>query len=649
MGIFRCRGVCFSGLFAALLLLGALGAAAAEPRRILILSSFGPHFEPWNNITARFREQLIEQSPYPIDFYEAALQSDRLGNAFDERPFVGYLRTLFADRGLDLVIAIGAPAGRFFINQRREIFQPTPLIISGADEKTLQGSQRTRNDAFVTSTFDQVVPIESILKVLPDTRNIAMVIGASPIDAFWVEQDRRAVAPLQPRVTFEWLNELSIEDMQARVAHLPPHSAIFYSHVHVDARGVPQQGNRAFVRLRAAANAPMFSYIDSNFGQGLVGGPMISTQQLANATASVATRILRGETPGDIRTTVLGLSVPKYDWRELQRWNVSSANLPPDSEIYFRGLTTWEQHRSQLIALCGFLFVQTLLIGWLMFERRRRQNAEVSARDSLSELAQMNRLAAAGELSGSIAHEISQPLGGMMLNASAALNLLARATPDIRKAQDALQNVVAAGRRASDIITSIRAMFGRDTQQRAPTDVNRLIRTVLGLVYMDLRKHSIESQIVLSEQLPFVVGNEIQLQQVILNLLMNAIDAMKSEERRVLSVKSEIVEKNFVRVSIADTGSGVDLANLNRMFKPMFTTKARGMGMGLSICKSIIDGHNGRIWWSAGVPSGSIFIFELPMSRDSKAKAEEKTAAPGLLNDSPNVSSKALPADEMTE
>jgi signal transduction histidine kinase len=141
-----------------------------------------------------------------------------------------------------------------------------------------------------------------------------------------------------------------------------------------------------------------------------------------------------------------------------------------------------------------------------------------------------------------------------------------------------------------------------------------LIQSVLAVVSTDLREHSIESQLTLGEQLPPVVGHEVQLQQVILNLVMNAIESMDSAEPRVLSIKSEITGHNGVRVSIADTGSGIDQANLKRVFEPMFTTKAGGMGMGLSICKSIIQSHNGRIWVTAAAPRGSIFQFELPIS-----------------------------------
>jgi C4-dicarboxylate-specific signal transduction histidine kinase len=247
----------------------------------------------------------------------------------------------------------------------------------------------------------------------------------------------------------------------------------------------------------------------------------------------------------------------------------------------------------------------------LRTEELEQRNAQLA--DAKSELTQLNRIATAGELSAAIAHEINQPLTGIVTMANAAIRWLSSESPNIGRARDAMNKVVAAGHHANDVIANVRGLFGKDTQEKTSTDVNKLIRTVLGLVYVDLRKHSIESQVNVSKQLPPVNGNEVQLEQVILNLVMNAIESMNlAVEPRVLSIKSETTEHNSVRVSIADTGSGIDPANLNRIFQPMFTTKARGMGMGLSICKSILEGHNGRIWVTAGTPRGSIFQFELP-------------------------------------
>ena len=136
----------------------------------------------------------------------------------------------------------------------------------------------------------------------------------------------------------------------------------------------------------------------------------------------------------------------------------------------------------------------------------------------------MNRMATAGELSAAIAHEVKQPITGIVTMANAALRWLSRENPDIGRARDAMNKVVAAGHHASDVITNVRELFPKDTQEKVPTDINKLVKTVLGLVYMDLRKHSIETNVNLSEQLPTIFGNEVQLQQVILNLMMNAIE-----------------------------------------------------------------------------------------------------------------------------
>jgi C4-dicarboxylate-specific signal transduction histidine kinase len=238
----------------------------------------------------------------------------------------------------------------------------------------------------------------------------------------------------------------------------------------------------------------------------------------------------------------------------------------------------------------------------------------------MSELMHLNRMATAGELSASIAHEVSQPLTGMVMRANAALRWLAAGTPDIGKAQEALANIVCAGQRASDIITNIRSMFRKDTQDKSEVDINELIWAVLALVAIDLRKHKIDFRSQLDVNLPRVVGNQVQLQQVILNLIMNAIDAMHSVEQRTLMVRSER-DGDSIRVSVEDSGIGIDPANIDRVFKPLFTTKVDGMGMGLAICYSIILKHGGQIWVSAGRKRGSIFQLELPVNEELGVQA----------------------------
>jgi C4-dicarboxylate-specific signal transduction histidine kinase len=269
------------------------------------------------------------------------------------------------------------------------------------------------------------------------------------------------------------------------------------------------------------------------------------------------------------------------------------------------------------MSVLAALLFQSALIGWLIYEHRRRAVAEARSRQSMAELTYMNRTASAGLLSASIAHEVNQPLTGIVTRANAAMRWLSRETPEIDKAHAALTQIVEAGHRAADIIVNVKAMFRNDTQQSAPVDINKVIRSVLTLTDAELRRHDIESQIRLGEYLPLVVGNEIQLQQVILNLVMNAIEAMSSTRPRVLSIKSELSKNQSVHVSVEDTGSGIDPSDIDRVFKPMFTTKAGGMGMGLSICHSIIESHHGRMWVTPAVERGTIFQIELPSASDN--------------------------------
>jgi len=232
----------------------------------------------------------------------------------------------------------------------------------------------------------------------------------------------------------------------------------------------------------------------------------------------------------------------------------------------------------------------------------------------MAELTYMNRRVAAVQLSASIAHEVNQPLAAIAMKASAAVRLLSAETFDVDKIRTALTQIESASHRAGDIVTSVRAMFKKDAPEKAPTDINQIILTVMSIVRVELQKHSVELQTRLNEHLPTVQSDKVQLRQVVLNLVMNAIEAMHSARPRVLKVQTDQPKPALVRVLIEDTGTGIDASNLDQIFKPLFTTKRTGMGMGLSICQSIIESHGGRLWTSPAVNRGSIFQFELPIN-----------------------------------
>ena len=241
-----------------------------------------------------------------------------------------------------------------------------------------------------------------------------------------------------------------------------------------------------------------------------------------------------------------------------------------------------------------------------------RKRAEARENALTTQLALMNRMATAGELSASIAHEVNQPIVAVTLMTSAALHWLSMDVPDIQKTRDILSEIESAAHRASEIVAGVQAMFRKNTDERLPVDIKKMIFTVLQIVRIECERNRVEVQTDLADGLPDVLGDSVQLQQVVLNLVMNAIEAMHSAQSRILRIETRQSGHGMVRVSVGDTGAGIDPSNVGRVFERLFTTKSQGMGLGLAICQSIIQSHDGRIWVSSAPCNGSIFHFELP-------------------------------------
>jgi PAS domain S-box-containing protein len=248
------------------------------------------------------------------------------------------------------------------------------------------------------------------------------------------------------------------------------------------------------------------------------------------------------------------------------------------------------------------------------------KNAEEQLRASRHELTQVSRQTTMGAMTASIAHEVNQPLAAIVANASAGLRWLAKGTPDLTEVRALLKRIVSDGHRAGKVIASIRSMFGKDRGETSPLTVNDLIGEVLNLVNGELVGHQISLQTEMRDGLPQVLADRVQMQQVLLNLIMNAIEAMSSvtDHERVLMVKSEEIESDHVLITLQDSGTGIDPTHMDRIFDAFFSTKDRGMGMGLSICRSIIESHGGQLWASPRRPHGTIFHVKLPISPSGK-------------------------------
>ena len=342
---------------------------------MLLVHSFGNDFAPF--IT--FRTELAKRLGEPVDLHEVPLLTGRNGASPEDAPFIDYLLGLFPQRPPDLVVTIGGPALRLAQRQRHRLFPQAPMLFASADQRHVQEAALTANDTVVAFKIDFPALIENILEVLPETTQVALVLGASPPDKYWAEELRREFQPFMHRINFVWFNQLSFEEMKQRVAALPPRSAILFGTLLVDAAGVPHVREVALKGLHTAANAPLFGIYSEQLGQGVVGGRFISYPEVGRNAADVAVRILRGETPSAIRTPPLTAGKPVYDSRELQRWGISEASLPAGSVVQFREPTVWQQYGTYITAGITIFALQSALIVTLFWQRARRRRAEYEA------------------------------------------------------------------------------------------------------------------------------------------------------------------------------------------------------------------------------------------------------------------------------
>jgi signal transduction histidine kinase len=586
------------------------------PQSVLILDQYAGSL-PWVGArNAAFRTLLNAGCAVPVSIYEEYLDFNRFAAPNYKESLKRHFGEKYRDKPVGLIVAFGPSALDYAADIRADLWPKTAVVFGEVAETAISRSSLPAGvtGTTINITFGELVVAARAL--VPDLRRIAIV--GDLLDNLPAYRHFKEEIPIVARdLDLIDLTGLTMGDLRSRVAALPDKTAIIYTTINSDRAGVSYVPAEALSLVAEAANRPIVISTETFLGRGAVGGFVVTPEAVGQDAARLALRMLNGEDASTIAAGTNSVNKPIFDWRQLQRWGISESVLPPGSEIRFRELTAWEQYRWQITLICAALLLQAALISWLIYEHRRRQRAEIQSRNAMTELIFMNRRAGAAQLSGSIAHEVNQPLAGIAARASAALRWLRAGTPNLEKAEAALEQIVTASHRAADIITSVRAMFRKETSEKLPIDINKLILTVLAIVRIDLQRNGVELHTQLDEKALVLEGDNVQLQQVVLNLVMNAIEAMQSVQPRVLTVKSEQSKADVAHISIEDTGPGIDPSNLNRIFSPLFTTKERGMGMGLSICHSIIENHNGRIWVLPGATRGSIFQFELPMKSNT--------------------------------
>jgi len=499
------------------------------------------------------------------------------------------------------------------------LFGDIPLVLITTNQKNLPRSRLKPNMVSMVWGFDFGKTGSLIQDLLPQIKNLFVISGTSLTDQKLKNLAVEALDELDVRFTIQYLDDFSAKDLLLKVAELPENSAIFYLTLFRDANGQTFVPRQIMSEISEKANAPTFGIIDLYLGDGIVGGNLLSADNQGKRYAKIVEKILKGEPLTNLGFIEKGNQI-MFDWRQLKRWSIDEDRLPAGSIVRYRDPSIWRDHKWKIIGIIVIIFIQAFALIGLIIQYKRRSRAEKESRKLQDERAHFSRVLSMGEISASLAHELNQPLSAIRSYAQAAQRFLNKDPSEPHEAGKALAGIVAGNRRAEEVIKRIRRALKKEPFEQTRLDVKDIIQEVKMLIRRRAMEQKISLRLKLYAGLPPVFGDRIQLQQVLFNLIINGIESIADEGDTPGEVIVQALREksDAVTISVRDSGVGIDEKQADILFDAFYTTKPAGMGIGLSISRSIIEGHGGRLWATRNPDKGSTFSFTVPIYREDE-------------------------------
>lgn len=527
---------------------------------------------------------------------------------------VAYLHGKYATSPPDAIVTVSNDALSFVVRHRALLFPSAPIVYAVASTETLRSLSPIPADVVgVPNDYDFSGTVSQALRWQPTARRLVVVTGAALQDQAIEARARRDIPAVVGPVKTEYWSGLALPLLLSRLATLRSDAVVFTPGFWQDGDGKAFNPRAAAALIARASSAPVYGPYDTFIGTGIVGGRMPSFEQMGRQAGNTVRAILAGAAPGALHLPNASQTTLHIDWRQAQRWGIDEKMIPAGTVIHYRQPTFWELYRTgTLIALAAFL-LETVLIATLVLERRRRSAAELTTEKLNAQLAHASRLAVAGELTAAIAHEINQPLGAVQTSADAADLILQSGVDRHADLIRIVTRIRSDTTRASDVIRRLRNLLAKQMPERIPFDAGAAMTDVAMMLRPEAERRKITLDIRPTLGALHIEGDRTQIQQVLINLVLNAMDAVTAlpEHRRHVEVSLEDHAPNVLMI-VRDQGQGISPENLPKLFESFFTTKQRGMGIGLSIARSIVEKHAGRIWAQNSEANGALFFVELP-------------------------------------
>jgi len=594
---------------------------APAPKRVLAIFVFKQSM-PWPyRLEQSLRASLTSNRSYPIEL--DVEYADQL--TFTKKEYLAKVIDLYRYKytssvhKVDLILVIGNESADLMLEYSEVLFGDIPVALVTLKQENIPPSLLKSNMVSLVYGFDLTKMGPLIQDLLPETKNLFVVSGSSITDRQFKNLAVEGLAEFDGRFAIHYLDDLSIEDLFLKVTKLPEDSVVLFLTLFRDANDHSFVPRDIMTKISDKANAPTFGVIDTYLGRGIVGGNLLSAENQGKRYAEIAEKMLKGEPLTNLKYKGMANQM-MFDWRQLKRWSIGEDRLPEGSVVHYREPSIWWDHKWTIGGVMVIIFAQAFALIGLTMQYKRRRRAEEDAQILRDERAHMSRVLAMGEIAASLAHEINQPLSAIRSYAQAAQRFLGNDPSEPAEAIKALAGIVAGNRRAEEVIKRIRMNLKKEPFKQSRLDVRDLIQEVLMLVRRKAKEQNISFRLEIAAGLPPVFGDRIQLQQVLFNLIINGIEAMAAagDSFREIVVLASGEKSDAVMVSVQDSGVGIDEKQEGLLFDAFYSTKSEGMGMGLSISRSIIEDHGGRLWATQNPGKGTTFSFTVPIYEEDE-------------------------------
>ncbi len=611
IGFARSSG-CLLALWLACAAAAPAAPAADRPAHVIVITGTDPYLPAFLAINEATRAEVAKRLPRSVVWLHESTDSARFG--LPAPTLAELLARKYQGVPIDAVVLATEPAVEFYLAHRDRLWPQAPVIfhsVSPGFANKLSAEPRLTG---LPIELDAAGSIRIAQRLQPQARKLIVVTGQSLFDRTRWQQLQPALAEFVGQLEIEVMDGPTVQAAGDRLAGETPDTIVFYLSLMRDVQGGVHVARDVVQQLSARSGAPIYGAFDSYMGHGLAAGSLDLQPRRGEVVGSMLVRALGGEPAAMPLSAGAVTSACVADARALARYGLDPGALPAGCELRFAepGFLRRYWLPASLVGLA--LLAQSLLIAALLLQRRRRRQAEQRLQAQRVQLLHASRLAVAGELTASIAHEINQPLGAILSNADAAQMLLESGRIDREGLLQILSDIRRDNVRASEVVKRLRGLLTRKQVQPSRFSLNRLAEDTAVIMRGEAMRRGIDMSLSLDAREDAVMGDPVQLQQVLVNLWLNAMEACAGlpAPRRRVELRSRN-EGASVQLALRDHGHGFGSAGASQVFEAFHSTKDTGMGLGLSIARSIVEAHDGTIVAIAH-PDGAEFLVSLPLA-----------------------------------